>query len=214
MRTVGEILKNKRLEKKLGLDEVEKATKIRAKYIEAIEKNDFSKIIGGAPTTRGFIKNYAQFLDLPPIEILAVFRRDFRESKTGQIIPHGYYEPLNKTRFAWNPKLTIILGVFVVVLMLAIYLFYQVFSYFSAPRLVISSPEPNAIVRQSDLEIIGKSDADSTVFVNGELVALDREGNFQTKVSLFQGENKISIEAVSRRGQKTEISRTVERESL
>ena len=98
--------------------------------------------------------------------------------------------------------------------MLAAYLFYQVFSYFSAPRLVISSPEPNAIVRQSDLEVRGKSDADSTVFVNGDLVALDREGNFQTKVSLFPGENKISVEAVSRRGQKTEISRTVERESL
>jgi len=210
MRTVGEILKSKRLEKKLSLEEIEEATKIRVKYLEAVEKNDFASIPGGAPITKGFIKNYAQFLSLLPTDLLAIFRRDFRESKTGQIIPQGYLEPLNRSKFSWNPKLTIFLGIFLLVISLGTYLLYQFSSYLGAPRLTVSAPTEGALVYQTEIEVLGKSDADASVFVNGDLVALDREGNFEMKLNLFPGENKIKIEAISRRGKKTELTRQVE----
>ncbi len=214
MRTVGEILKVKRLERKLTFDEVEKATKIRTKYLEAIEKNDFGKIPGGAPTTKGFIKNYAQFLELAPVDILAVFRRDFRESKTGEIIPHGYYEPLNKPKLAWNPRLTMIFGVVVLLVVLFGYLFSQVFTSLGVPRLMVSEPADGQSLKFSEIWVQGKSDPDATVLVNSELVVLDKEGSFKTQVSLFPGENKIKIEAISRRGKKATVLRQVKYEPL
>ncbi|MDO8551562.1 MAG: helix-turn-helix domain-containing protein [bacterium] len=214
MRTVGEVLKNKRLEKKLTLAEVEAATKIRAKYLEAVEKNDFTKIVGGAPTTKGFIKNYAEFLGLSPVELLAIFRRDFHESKTGQIIPHGYLEPLNKGRFSWSPKLTLLFGIVILVLIFSGYLIYQVSSYNAEPNLTILNPKEGSIIDKPEIEINGKSDTDAVVYVNGETVALDKNGDFQSKISLFRGENKVKVEAVARNGKRTEIVRRVEYEGL
>ncbi|MDP2664068.1 MAG: hypothetical protein Q8P08_01370, partial [bacterium] len=66
---------------------------------------------------------------------------------------------------------------------------------------------------QQDVEISGKSDSDATVYVNGELAAMDEKGNFQTKISLFPGDNKIKIESVSRKGKKSEIDRSVTRQT-
>jgi len=209
MRTVGEILKSKRLEKKISLEEIQQATKIKASYLEAVEKNEFTKVPGGAPITKGFIRNYAQFLGLSPTEILAVFRRDFRESKSGEIIPHGYYEPLNQPRFAWNPRLTIFLGLAILFVSLTGYLFYQVFVTLGKPRLVVTLPGEGVMVKEPEIAIVGQSDPDATVLVGGDLVTITKEGDFKTRISLFPGENKIKIEAVSRRGKKSEILRKV-----
>lgn len=213
LRTVGEILKGKRIEKNLSLSQVETATKIRVRYLEAIERNDFAKISGGAPIAKGFIRNYAEFLGILASEILAVFRRDFRESKTGQIIPQGYLDPLNSSGFKWNPRLTLLTGVVALILVLSSYIFFQVRSYLAAPRLMVDYPAEKALISQSEIQVTGKSDPDSTVWVNSELASVDQEGRFSLKVSLFPGENSLKIESVSRRGQKTEITRHVERES-
>lgn len=213
MKTVGEILKNKRLERKLTLEEAQQVTKIKVSYLEAVEKNDFGKIPGGAPIAKGFIRNYAELLGLSSTEVLAVFRRDFQESKTGEIIPHGYYEPLNQPRLTWNPKLTVFLGLAILFFSLTGYLFYQVFSSIGKPRLTLYAPQEGTVVRQTEIEVLGKSDPDASVFVNSELITIDKEGNFGIKVNLFPGENKIQIEAISRRGKKAEIIRRIIQES-
>lgn len=193
----------------MSLEEAEKSTKIRVRYLEALEKNEFGKITGGAPIVKGFIKNYAQFLELSPVDILAVFRRDFRESKTGEIIPHGYYEPLNRPRLAWSPRLTVALGVIILLSGLFYYLFSQVFSFLGSPHLVVSAPIEGMMVRFSEIEVQGQTDPDATLLVGGELVVLDKEGKFKTQMNLFPGENKIKIEAISRRGKKTTLWRKI-----
>jgi transcriptional regulator with XRE-family HTH domain len=47
----------------ISLIEAERITKIRRKYLEAIEAGDFAQLPDGPPS-RGFIKNYARFLGL------------------------------------------------------------------------------------------------------------------------------------------------------
>src|SRR5574340_537663 len=81
MTTVGEILANARARKNLDLAAVEKATKIRAKFLEALEQNRFDKLPPGT-FVKGFIKNYATFLGLPVEETLAFYRRQANEEKT------------------------------------------------------------------------------------------------------------------------------------
>jgi cytoskeletal protein RodZ len=60
MKTVGQILQNRRIEKKLSIEDVEKLTKIRRKFVQAIESDSFTSI-PSQTYTKGFIKNYAQF---------------------------------------------------------------------------------------------------------------------------------------------------------
>lgn len=113
MKTVGEILKETRIKKGIDFERIEKVTKIRRKYLVALEKNDFAKI-GQATTVKGFIKNYGEFLGLDSASLLAIFRRDFTEDKVGQVILRGMIEPLNQPRFTWNPKKTFIAAVILV----------------------------------------------------------------------------------------------------
>lgn len=125
MKTVGEILRNERLEKKLALSEVEGATKIKKEFLEAIEGNNFQRI-SSEVAARGFIKNYAEFLGLSSKPILAVFKRDF-VGGIKKTIP-AYY-----SSFYWTPKLTLILVISIFALLLIIYLSWQYFSLVNTP---------------------------------------------------------------------------------
>lgn len=210
MRTVGEILKAVRLEKKQTYSEIEKETKIRAEYLELLEKNEFKKIPGGAPITKGFIKNYADYLGLNAGQVLAILRRDFLESKSGEIIPRGMVESLNTPKFNWNPKLTFIAGVAIIFLSLSFYLFWQYSSSFFAPKLEVFSPKEGLKTNSPALEISGKIDSDASLFINREMKIVLSDGTFSDQVSLETGQNEITIEAVSRRGKRSKITRTVE----
>jgi transcriptional regulator with XRE-family HTH domain len=59
----------------ISLVEAERITKIRRKYLEAIEAGDFAQLPDGPPS-RGFIKNYARYLGLDPERSLSDFEAE------------------------------------------------------------------------------------------------------------------------------------------
>lgn len=60
---IGEILKKTREAKGITLDEVAEVTKIRSKYLEAIEKEDF-QTLPGEVYVRGFVTAYLKYLGI------------------------------------------------------------------------------------------------------------------------------------------------------
>ena len=60
---IGHSLREARERQGLGYPEIELATKIRAKYIRALEEEDFTSIPGDA-YIRGFLRTYADYLGL------------------------------------------------------------------------------------------------------------------------------------------------------
>ena len=60
---IGNSLREARERQGLGYSEIELATKIRAKYIRALEEEDFTSIPGDA-YIRGFLRSYAEYLGL------------------------------------------------------------------------------------------------------------------------------------------------------
>ena len=59
----------------MSLDEAETVTKIRRRYLEAIEAGDFEQLPDGPPA-RGFIKNYARFLSLDGDQAITDFEAE------------------------------------------------------------------------------------------------------------------------------------------
>ncbi len=94
-------------------------------------------------------------------------------------------------------------------LALIFYLIYQYVSLIRPPFLKIYSPEQKFQTNESTLNISGKAEPDSLVTVNGEAVLLDQKGEFNYKIELFPGENKITIRAVSKSGKETKTERNV-----
>jgi cytoskeletal protein RodZ len=69
METVGKLLKEKRLEKGLILDDVADIIKIRKKYLEAIESGNYGEIPDKV-YTKSFLKIYSEFLGLDRVYIV------------------------------------------------------------------------------------------------------------------------------------------------
>jgi cytoskeleton protein RodZ len=69
---IGRILQEAREAQGHTLEEVEKVTRIRAKFLEALEADNFAAL-PSATHARGFLRNYAQFLGLEPEQILALY---------------------------------------------------------------------------------------------------------------------------------------------
>ena len=68
--TVGQQLRQEREARRLSLDEVARATHIRARYLEALEAGQFD-VIPSQAQARGFLRSYASFLNLDPAPLLA-----------------------------------------------------------------------------------------------------------------------------------------------
>ncbi|MEF3304900.1 helix-turn-helix domain-containing protein [Paenibacillus sp. GYB003] len=72
MSDLGQLLKKARLDKGISLDHLEEMTKIRKRYLEAIEEGDY-KILPGSFYVRAFIKSYSESVGLDPNEVLALY---------------------------------------------------------------------------------------------------------------------------------------------
>jgi len=204
MRTVGEILLEKRQELGLTLEEIEKETKIRRKYLEAIEKNNFSSIAESA-VVKGFIRNYAQALGLSAESVLAVFRRDFTEGEKGEILPRGMVEPLIKKNFYWTPKTTVISLLSLLILGFVFFFVWQYLGFSSAPPLEITLPKDNQVFKEK-VVVLGKTDKDATVKIDGTLISITEDGSFREEIVLPRGENILVIEAANRKGKKRMVN--------
>lgn len=69
----GEILRAEREKRGLSLDDVENATKIRVKYLNALE-NDAYHELPGEVYRLGFLRNYARFLELDPTPLVDYYK--------------------------------------------------------------------------------------------------------------------------------------------
>ena len=61
--------------KGVDLYRAERDTKIRARYLGALERGDYREL-PGAVYTKGFLRNYALYLGLDPDEVLPQWRRE------------------------------------------------------------------------------------------------------------------------------------------
>jgi transcriptional regulator with XRE-family HTH domain len=75
MSELGRLLREARTAKDLSLADVESVTRIRQKYLEALETGDFATLPRGA-VARGFLRTYATFLGLDADEMLRRYGKE------------------------------------------------------------------------------------------------------------------------------------------
>jgi cytoskeletal protein RodZ len=207
MRTVGEMLREARESKSLTLEEVEDGTKIRLKFLTAIEANDFS-LMPSLSYAKGFVKNYSDFLGLNSATVLAFFRRQTVEVSRSSLLPKGMEKPLNRSPLQLTPGKFITIIIAVLVALFLAYLSFQYRTLQQAPTLVIDEPRSQAVVTDKRIDILGKTDPDATITINGVSVLVRSDGKFFDQINLESGVNKIAVVATSRLGKTT--SKTIE----
>lgn len=83
MSGIGEQLRKAREAKGLSISDIEKATKIQSRYLEAIENNDFDKLPGDF-YVRAFIRQYAQIVGLDGKELLSQYQGEVANEEVSQ----------------------------------------------------------------------------------------------------------------------------------
>ena len=146
---------------------------------------------------------------MPENEILAIFKREYAEDSFVKVLPEGLArsEDFSISKFKIKQTLKVFFLIFI------IFIAYIIFQYRSAifnPSLNISSPKENSIVSSQIIVVIGKTDPDSTVFINSIPATLDKDGNFKKTISVFPGKAKIIIKSVNTFNRTTILERDIE----
>lgn len=206
MITVGEILKEARLKKKLSLLDLEKETKIKKEFIALIENNSWDKL-PDYPVVSGFVKNIAVFLGVSSENANAILRRDYLPKKL-YINP----KPDVGSKFYWSPKLTFVVSISALTLLVLGYLGFEYLKFIKPPELEIIYPKENEVVLNEKIKVEGKTTTDVILTINNQPILLDLEGKFQTEIEVIKDTSNLIFKAVSRSGKVTEkkINITVE----
>lgn len=199
MASVGEILKREREKKGYTLKQVEKEIRIRQKFLNNIENNQWEPL-SSKVYINGIIKNYSEFLGLDPEKILAFFRRDYEKKEEvsfkKRVASHYLNAESRKIVFGF-------LGT--VVFIFIAYFIYQLNLYLSKPQIVILKPDKTIFRSVDSVDIYGKTNKESSIVIYGDKVYADKDGNFQYRFPLKKGKNILKIDVIGANGKKTQL---------
>ena len=207
MKTVGSILKKAREERGLSHKEVFQIIKIHPRFLEALEKSDWDVFSSGVHA-KGFLKNYAEYLGLNLEEVSAFFRREYDEKKNNKKIK-GTIRPLSAPRLVVTPGVVLATATAVFVTLFFGYIIYQYRSFAGAPILIIDQPQTDLTVSDSLLNVVGRTDPDASVSLNGQELGTGEKGTFSAHITLAEGVNTLNFIAKNKLGKENKVTRTV-----
>lgn len=203
MRSLGETIKDARNEKGFSRTDLERETKIKKDFLEAIENGAWGRL-PEFPVVQGFVRSISHVLEMDEQLVLALLRRDYPK-KDVRIAP----KPDVRNKFLWSPRWTLITGALTVTLVIIGYLGYQYKQFVSPPTLVITKPVENEILSTRMYKVEGNTNADATVYVNNQPALVSDNGNWGTEIEISTEMKEIVVKATSRSGKETEVKRKV-----
>ena len=88
MPEIGETLREARMRRRIDMTEVEAATKIRAKYLRALENEEWD-LLPGPTFVKTFLRTYAEYLELDPRMLVEEYRQRYERPSTQDLTPFG-----------------------------------------------------------------------------------------------------------------------------
>lgn len=204
---IGELLAERREAHHLSVDRVSQLTHIKAEYIALIEKNEF-EALPPAVYVKGYIRTLAEVFGLEPEPLLALLRRDYKESTLGVLSTQDGGAKRRPALWRGSTKWS---GVLVGVLIMTTVM------YVTAQWLLSQRPPPLVLDSFTELSEIapngvltGHTSPEAIVLINDVPVALRPDGSFSYPLSLEQtGLVTITIEARDQRGKATTLEKVL-----
>ncbi|HKG58123.1 MAG TPA: helix-turn-helix domain-containing protein [Candidatus Limnocylindrales bacterium] len=189
--------------KGVDLYRAERDTKIRARYLGALERGDYREL-PGAVYTKGFLRNYALYLGLDPEDVLRQWRRERGDVREAEpiVVPQALAAPRPGLTFSpgvvWAALLT------VAVLAFGVYLAIQLLRFAKPPTLAVTDPAVAVTTVEDSTEsyvLHGTSIGGATISVSTPgrdqpyRVSAGADGRWAAEVDLRRGQNQFDITA-------------------
>ncbi|HET7686622.1 MAG TPA: RodZ domain-containing protein [Candidatus Limnocylindria bacterium] len=199
---LGEVLRTAREAKGVDLPRVERDTKIRARYLSALERGEYREL-PGAVYTKGFLRNYGLYLSLDPEYLIDLYRLESGSvsAERASVTPMPRPIAVRRSRaFVLTPNVVVAALLTVLVLAIGAYLVSQLIAFAGTPDLrVVNPPGPVASYDGDAYTLQGVTAPNARVSVEGPrqnpVVTADEEGVFEVTVALVPGVNLITLSA-------------------
>ena len=205
--------------KGVDLVRAERDTKIRVRYLSALESGDY-RDLPGAVYTKGFLRNYAIYLALDPEDVLRQWRRERGEATAPEpaiVPPRPLAEPSRPLNF--SPSVVVAALLTAGVVLFFIYLSAQLLRYSRPPDLAVTTPAEAVIDVEettTSYRLAGTSTPGATISIltPGQAqpyrTTAQSDGTWAIQVDLRRGQNRFDISAVNlETGKEAETPRTV-----
>ena len=97
MADIGEVLRETRMRKRVDMSQVEASTKIRAKYLRALENEEWDMLPG--PTfVKTFLRTYAEYLELDARSLVEEYKQRYERPSSGELTPFAPMRRGNRGR--------------------------------------------------------------------------------------------------------------------
>jgi cytoskeletal protein RodZ len=188
--------------KGVDLYRAERDTKIRARYLAALERGEYRELPGDV-YTKGFLRNYALYLGLDPEEVVTQWRRergDGAPSKAILTVPRPIAQPRPGLQF--SPGIVVAALLTILIVSVGVWLGVQVMRYAKPPTLAITSPREATVEldqNATSYTFEGTSIPGATISVEmaggTRQTAADSTGAWSLTVDLRRGANNFKFDA-------------------
>jgi hypothetical protein len=88
MAEIGTTLRETRMRNRIDISEVEAATKIRAKYLRALENEEWD-LLPGPTFVKTFLRTYAEYLEIEPKPLIEEYKQRYERPSPTELAPFG-----------------------------------------------------------------------------------------------------------------------------
>jgi cytoskeletal protein RodZ len=192
--------------KGVDLFRAERETKIRMKYLAALEQGDYAEL-PGAVYTKGFLRNYALYLGLDPEDVTRQWKRERGDLSIPAEPALAVPKPLAAPRqgLTFSPVLIVAALLTVLIAVFAVYIGVQLVRFSKPPTLTVTSPAQAVLAVAEDATtytLRGTSIPNATITVTAAgrdqpyIVSADASGRWSTDVDLRRGRNEFQVNAL------------------
>lgn len=199
IKTLGERLRDIREKAGISIEEIAKVTKVNKRYLECIEADDYDSL-PSAVYVKGFLRSYSNFMGIEAEDVLKIYKKEMgiqvnikkpkaQDSKNKRI-------KIPTIILSFRVVVSIFMGAFFIII--AWYFYVEMGKFSEAPRLLLSNPIDNAIIKENSTEVVGITDIGNGVVINGQAIFVNEKGEFRERISLREGINKLVIKATNK----------------
>ncbi len=189
--------------KGVDLYRAERDTKIRARYLAALEQGEYGELQGDV-YTKGFLRNYAVYLGLDPEEVIGQWRRErgaTQAPKTVLAVPKPIAQPRPGLQF--SPGVVVAALLTILIAAIGVWLGVQVMRFAKPPTLEVTNPREATVQLAEDATsytLAGSSIPGATIAVElaggTRQTSADSTGSWTMPVDVRRGKNEFKVDAI------------------
>jgi len=206
-RALGSILKAARTKANLSLEQAEVQTRIRLKYLEALENGQYHLLPAEAYNI-GFVRCYAEFLKLNPEKVIRMYREERSQKRLNSVDKQVNLTPhkVSDWHFLITPKVLGILGAVLLFGGVISYIAVQLNQFTKPPQISLLNTAQEFTSDKDKVSLKGAATAGAVVFMNNEPVLVTPSGEFAQEIQLSPGVNEVVVAAKNRAGKQSQKS--------